>query len=402
MRAVSEYLSEDLGINRKKVPLITKLLIGFYFILCFFEPYLNGAIGSVSKYFIFALMGIVMLTAKFFKLQYYHATMLIWFTYKVISVVWADNTAIFELHIVSQIGMTALFICLTMIKVDRELLDIIIKAIWSGSAAIGVLSLFLSKPYHGAAENRLVLNLFGTEADPNNQAALVVLGLAVSFYYIFWCRKYRLFAAAVALINFYSIMLTGSRGGLVTVIMLVAIVFFSNIRRIFTKRGLLLMLTLGILTVGGAFVVTRWLPSDIYTRLFVFETYGGGSERSAIWANTWELITQKANFIFGAGWGSYFGYNGFTDSVHNTFLSMLCDVGIIFTALFLFPVFEKTFYCWRKKEIIPVLLVIAGFVPSFFLEAINKRFFWNAIFFVFMFANYLRDGGRFTPPVHKK
>lgn len=123
------------------------------------------------------------------------------------------------------------------------------------------------------------------------------------------------------------------------------------------------------------FVLRRYIPEDIVDRLIGIDSYAGGSERTNIWNNGWRLLSEDLNLVFGAGWGCYFGYNGFNSAMHNTYIAMLCDVGIIGSLIFFIPIVCKLKLMMKGKEYLPVMLVLAGFCPSIFLDAINKRFF---------------------------
>ena len=374
--------------EEKRMPFFLQMMIGFYFLIAFFEPYLNGAVGSVTKYYMFLLMVAVLFGMRDVRIRFYHYTFAIWFVYKTITIFWALDTRMFQLHIISQIGMTALLICLTMIYIDVKTIDVIVKSMWLGSAAIGVLSLFFSRPYHGEVETRMVLYLFGSEADPNNQAAFLVVGLAISLYYLLCLKSYKVISMVVILVNMYSMMMTGSRGGLVTLVALVVVFVLLNynnekVSSIFKKLFIMV-----ILISVGYYLLRMFLPGDIFERLFTFEEYSGGSERTDIWKNAFELISKDVNFVFGSGWGSYFGFNGVNDAMHNTFLSIFSDTGIIGTLLFFIPIIIVVIDLLRRKEVLPVSVLVAGMVPSFFIEAINKRFFWNAIIFSLIVYNY--------------
>ncbi len=371
-----------------RVPFILQMMIGFYFLIAFFEPYLNGSIGSVTKYYIFLLMAAVIVVMKKVRIRFYHYTFALWFVYKTLTVFWALDTRMFQLHIISQIGMVALLICLTMVYIDIQTIDVIVKSMWLGSTAIGVLSLFMSRPYHGEFEARQVLYLWGNETDPNNQAAFVVVGIAIALYYLLCLKKYRVLSVATILVNLYSVMLTGSRGGLVTIVALIIVFIFMNYNNEKASSIFKKLLIMAVLVAVGYYLLQMFLPGDIFERLFTFEEYSGGSERTDIWGNTWALVSQNFNFIFGSGWGSYFGFNGVNDAVHNTFLSIFSDTGVFGTLLFFVPLIVVIAELVRRKEVLPVSIFIAGMVPSFFIEAINKRFFWNVIIFAMIVYNY--------------
>ena len=88
------------------------------------------------------------------------------------------------------------------------------------------------------------------------------------------------------------------------------------------------------------------------------------------------------------GWGGYVleGYN--EGGVHNTFITSLCDGGAIGTVLLVVPIMCIVVQSIRKKEILAIIILADGIFFSFTLDAINKRFFWNAIYIAIMLLNY--------------
>ncbi len=379
--------------KNSKISQITRWLLAFNFFVSFFEPYINKVIGSVGKFYIFAVIIIVAFTAKHVRFRYYHVIYALWFIYKIVSVFWTRDFTIFQMHAVSQIGMIVLLICLTMVYIDLKTMNWIINSLWAGSALFGFLSLFFSEPYLFENESRQVLTLFGQQVDPNNQGAFVVIGIAVSLYYLFYLKEYRLLSLVVLSINTYSLLVTGSRSGLVAFVAIVIVFFYLYFKSYNYKRKSLKnkMQTIAIMLLAGLvifYITNNLLYADTFNRLFEFDGYEGGSDRTAIWSITWDLISQGVNFIFGAGWGSYYGYSGMYDVVHNTFLSILCDTGIIGLIVFLFPLFVAGVYLFKKKDVLAISIFVSGMVPAFFIEAINKRFYWHSIIFLLISYNF--------------
>ena len=385
---------QRIGIIKKKqsVGLVQRYLIYGYFLLAFFEPYLNGMLGSFAKYYILLLIGVLCIAYTKLKIRQLHLCFLIWLAYKCVSVLWSSNLYIPKLHIFSQIGMVGLLVILTAIPLDKKTIQSIVNTMWLGSFAIGVLSLFYSHAYHGVVATRQVLYLFGQEADPNNQAAFLLIGLTIALYKLFSVKKQYILSCTTIAVNTYSLFMTGSRGGLVGLTCVGVGLFLMALGGERFRSKVKDILIIVFICVGLYFIATRYLPSDIYERLFTFSSYEGGSERDIIWQNGWELFSSNFNFLFGAGWGAYYGYNGFYAAMHNTFLSMLCDVGILGFSLFFIPIIYICTTLIKRKNVLPVLLLISGLAPSFFIEAINKRFFWNVIFLVIiMYVNYRRE-----------
>lgn len=381
----------DTPLVKREFPLLTRLMIYFYFFIAFYEPYLNGILGSVTKYYIFALMAVVMFTAKKINPQVYHINYVVWLLYLFITLLWASDLTIFKINVLSQIGMVALFCVLTMVQFKGMTIDNIIKTIWAGSASIGFLSLFFSKPYNAEAKERLVLTLWGQHNDPNNQAAFVAMGVAISLYFLLIEKKYKIPSILIIAINIYSMLLTGSRGGLISLIVILGcFIILKTEKKSFSKRLKNAILIIAIAVVLY-YIVQRYLPQFTFERLFNFESYEDGSKRTVIWKNTIELIFTNLNFIFGAGWGSYYPYKGSFAAVHNTYLAMFSDVGLIGFIIFFKPVVSATRYMIKEKDILPICLLLSGLIPSFFLDAINKRFFWNVIILLFIVYNYYKD-----------
>jgi hypothetical protein len=68
---------------------------------------------------------------------------------------------------------------------------------------------------------------------------------------------------------------------------------------------------------------------------------------------------------------------------------MLCDVGLIGSVVFFAPITYVSVKLLRERNMAPLMIFGAGMVPSIFIDAINKRFFWNAIIFLLIcYYNY--------------
>ena len=381
-------------IPRYKTPFITRIMIYLYLVISFYEPFLNGTIGSVTKYYMFALMGVAIVASHNVKLRKHHLFYFVWLTYQIFTLFWTSNFEIPKIHFLSQVGMVLLLFTLTAIPICDKAIRGIINTLWFGSASIGLLSLFFNSPYQGKFEQRIVLSLFGLQAEPNNQAAFVVIGIAVSFYYIVAEKRYIIPSILIVLINTYSLFQTGSRGGLVSLIIIVFCFIFLNARFVPLRKNLMKIALIILFVIVVYLFTTHYLSEDIFERLFNFENYEGGSERSILWANAWDLFKKELHPIFGAGWGSYFGYNGHYSAVHNTYLAMLCDVGVIGFVVFFTPIVYTSVSLIKRHEILPIALLISGFMPAFFIDSINKRYFWNAIIFLFIIYNFVKENER--------
>lgn len=363
-------------------------LFCFYLVFCFYEPYTNILVGSVGKYLILLVVLCFLVSYKTVRIHWIHISIILWFLLKIVSIFWVSLNYIVRLHLFSQIGMIALFIAMTVVVFDDQFIGAVIYTSLLSSASMGLLSLFLSAPYLNELFSvRQVLTLFGAQNDPNDQAAFLLVGIGISLYLLLNRSKkigWNLLLILIMLINAYAILKTGSRAGLLAcgLIVILGVILPDRGRGRLsgrTLRNLFLVLLSGAILFVFAL---RFLPENTFDRIFRFSSYIGGSGRSMLWENALEIFFN--NPFFGGGWGSYWGYNGVYSAVHNTFISTLTDGGLIGFSLLFVPVFVIILKAFKRGNLLSLLILLSGVVPSLFLDAINKRFFWNALIIGFM------------------
>lgn len=348
-----------------------------YFVLCFFETYLNGTVGPYLKYYILGIIVIQFLRYRVTTVRPFHLYMIIWFLLKLISVLRVDNWYIFNLHLLSQVGMVALLVTLTNVRSSDRFMNKLINAMWLASGVLGALCLMFNESYHGSFTARQVVVLFGVEDDPNNLAAQLLPGVTVSLYHYIYLKRWRYLSVIILAVNCLAIFQTASRGGLVSIfaIILCIVLLKNNQEDIKDKLKIIIFIILASAVIHH--IASNFVAIESLERIFDFDSYSSGSSRDVIWGNIIDLI--KNNFLFGAGWGAYYGYNGSYHATHNTYLSILSDGGIVGLFLFCVPIIRIIYKGIKGKYLLPILILITGLAPSFFIDAINKRFFWNAI-----------------------
>ena len=369
--------------------LFLRILICGYFALSVFEPYLNGLLGSLTKYYIFGLMVLLVVAHQFIELTAIHGIFIAWLCYKFISLLWSEDFTIPQMHWVSQIGMVAFLCVLLAIKHDKKTNEAIKLTYMLSSGGLGVLALFFSDAYQGTVEFRQVLTIFGIEIDPNNLAALMLIGISISLGFIFYEKRFMLLSVGVVAINTIGCFRSGSRAGLVTAVcLLIVCLVIGNKQQSAASTMKRLLLVAAVIAVIY-FVTVKFVSSETLDRLFNFGEYEDGSGRMFTWINIWEYYTRNVfSVLFGSGWGSATVHTGSGSIVHNTFLTMLCDVGLVGSIVFFAPIVYVSIKLLKERNMVPLMVFAAGMVPSFFIDAINKRFFWNAIIILFVYYNY--------------
>lgn len=383
---LNNELNQTKNTSFTKVNNLTLIMSCIYFFLSFYENYLNQSVGSITKYLLILIIILLGQNNKKFIFKWYHISIFLWFVLKFTSILWSRDDTIMKQHIISQIGMVVFFSVMTTARYDKKFIDSILGTILYTSASMGVLAIFFSAPYHGSVESRQVLTLFGIETDPNNMAALYMVGVSIALYNIVYKKKKIVLNGLIFGINTFGVGLTGSRGGLITflAVMFCFVILTDKSKNKIRSLVLKILFSFGLLVIVYL-ILQLLLPASSFERILGFDNYEGGSNRDFIWKNVWSLFS--ASPLFGAGWGSYYGYNGYFTAVHNTYLAMLSDVGIIGFSLFFAPVIWVVKESLRKKIPLSIIILVTGLVPSIFLDAINKRFFWNAIILAFVIIN---------------
>lgn len=370
--------------------------ISVYIFLSFYERFMIGPFASSTKYFLIPLAVVVLFSYRTVRLKYYHFVIFAWLGLKFVSILWAWNGVnyIVTSNMMSQVSMTVLFVILTLVDYEEKWANRFIIMIEGVSFSQGFLSLFFAEPYvrsfvNGEPQGRNVLTLFDMQLDPNNQAAFLVVAVAIGLYFIFAERKQVLLNTVIIIINTYATLQTGSRGGLVTLIGICLVMLFipsTSEKKIPVYARIIIV---GIFVGVIVFAVFPFVDSLALDRMFDAEDISSGSGRTEFWANAVELISTSP--ILGTGWGSYYGYNGVSKLVHNTFIENICSTGIVGTILLFTPLVSALIVGIKRKKYIVIPIIVAGMIPCIFLDAVTKRFFWNAFFFAMMIAESVSE-----------
>lgn len=377
----------------RKVNKLQIVLFCIYIFLSYFETYLTRFFGNGTKFYLLFVLAVFLYQTKFkVRINRIWICYLAWFVFKLLSASWSSMAnSDFKTHLLSQIGMVLYVVVLTGREQDKSLLSSILQANLWISFLFGILSIFFRGSYLDERfYARQVLTLFGQQNDPNNCAAFLLIGITLGLFSATIERKHVPISALVVAVNTYALMLTSSRAGFLTLGALIVclVIFPQSGRHVQIKQTVQKILIVVIVILLTVFVVRRFLPQVNLDRLLVLSGYEGGSGRDIRWQRGLELFAQRP--LLGWGWG---GYDTGVGAIHNTFLTSLCDIGIVGTLLFIIPLGMILVESLKQKNMLPFLLLLAGVLPSFVLDAINKRFFWNAIVFSAMLVIYQRDSG---------
>lgn len=247
-------------------------------------------------------------------------------------------------------------VCVSLDSANRvKRVAVFITVFGSVYAFYAILQSILSpNKIYGLLERSYALP-FGSFISRNNFAAWMEMAVAIPLGMLFTksvATDKRIIVLTAAIIMGVSIVLSGSRGGLITLLLqLLFLTFITYSRDKRSSPVLKIALSIGILAaiIGGTVFVGG---ENTLKRIGEEQAVAEGTvTRPQIWAVTLKMIT--ANMPFGVGLGAYgVAYTQYDDAsglerveqAHNDYLQVLSDAGIVggvLGLLFLYFVFAK-------------------------------------------------------------
>lgn len=227
---------------------------------------------------------------------------------------------------------------------------------------------------YGIFVEKSLPRLVGLTIDPNFAA----LTFCFSFFFFFYKKSFynsKLFM----LISLTLLVLTLSRGGLLTLVIVFLLVNASKFKiKLLFKFSLYLVVSVILIFILNYFAVFN-LTSIIEKRV---AGSASGAGRFNIWANALELYSTSP--IWGTGVFTFRHYNAKifdTDLyAHNTFLEILVELGVLGFLIFSFLFFIMVFYSFLFRRHYPYLypsvlcLLIMSLSLSMYLNTIFAFF----------------------------
>lgn len=221
--------------------------------------------------------------------------------------------------------------------------DIINRAIFDKcwlfvGVACFLLYLFGDRAQIGEYGSRTSLTILGTATDPNEFASIFIVPVAIATYYIIYAKKNteKIFSLAIIIGSIYVIIMSGSRGGLFSVLLTLFITLLLYLRpSIKTFIGIIVC----ILIIATVFIywILPNIPQDLLIR-FSLDTLesDGGSGRSSLWKAALQKVWDGSVLRIISGYGQYGIFINGTGTMHNQLLQNLTNYGVIGLVLYIF------------------------------------------------------------------
>jgi O-antigen ligase len=388
---------------------------------------LSSALGAIA---VFACVAHVLRYGRGRIASYPVVLWMAFLAWSLITVLWAIDPR----HALSTgfiaASLVFLMVAVAVLRTDGADLDAMRVALIASGIAVGGYALLLilggqQLPWHGV-DQRLA---FGTGSDthPNILAAALMAPLILSVERILiggtrWmgARGWRLLGTAGAFFSFVAIVLTGSRGGVLSAV-IAFVICLIHCRKLQSAKVMIRRLTTAVVTVALGLVVSvavglavdpngtvhRILQSDAIHRLT--NAGGGGSGRLDIW--TAGILACETHCAWGAGLDNFpqtynqvFALSAATHDVgtsraaHDIYLQAAVEVGFLGLTLLLLAAIAE----WKALSRIALQRVgpssraiLAGvLLANVFLSAMWFKYFWLVLILFRLTEGAALEGAR--------
>ena len=319
------------------------IMASLYFV-CLPLTVVSTPFGSVLKLVTFPTLAVLMCSVLMGRnrlvFNYVHFTYFIYALYTLMQLVIYRS----ELTNVTSRDMMlgALAFMLISLRVYNKREKELMEWAWIIVGVICIFAVLTSKEVMNEYEDRAVIRIFGYEEDQNQFCAYFIMAVIISMKRIVERRRFMPLYFLLIVLVLYSILKTGSRGGLIGVVLGAASYIMIGIKSV--KAKVIICLSAVIVALIVVTVVFPLLPETVQKRYSVEQVEeDGGSGRFEIWECLLDYTFEKPErIIFGSGLLSSYEITANSPKkvhvgvAHNTFIQVFSDQGLIGLILFLF------------------------------------------------------------------
>ncbi len=309
------------------------------------------------------------------------------------TLLWSVDLEMGSYYFLAMANMVFIIIIASTLSWNKRDIDQLLTFFQIAASVFSLAILVQGDSYHNFS--RATLSIGGTQEDPNNIAAMLLIPTIISVWKILNNKGIRVFKSRLVVLNFLfmalpvtAMLMLGSRGALISAMAgTLFLLLFNNkySQSSETSFKTLTILKTLIIIAAVIVIVIPYIDPDILQRLTINRMEEDkGSERLIIWTTAMSEFL-KAPF-FGIGLGSFQAIA--EKGVHNQFLIVLVETGIAGFFLFtgsLLILLRKTL---RYKLGLLAAILIATMVVIFFLDSYNKKFLWNSVLITIIFLRY--------------
>lgn len=238
--------------------------------------------------------------------------------------------------------------------------------------AIAVTILILLQHTYFGSDMRFTVSILGVKKDPNYLAAYLLYPAIYNFYGVYQKKRGAILFFFIIVLGIF---LTGSRGAFVSLAL--AIILF-----IIFNNNLKTLLSIFIIAIVVAIAFIFVIPENISSRFILTKSLDDGSNRLRLrlWKAGFKIFLD--NFFVGAGpsamikYGVSYGAPVANTIVHNTYIEILCEYGILGFIFFIVPIVKIALKSLFQKQVITISIMAGFLCASFIISAQTLQYFW--------------------------
>jgi O-antigen ligase len=347
----------------------------------------------------------VFVTDKFRKPRPFHLAVILFVLWNIVSVFWSKNADQALSRAMTYLQLVGLVLVLWDIYLTPAMVRVGLQAyILGGYISVGsTISNFVT----GITAHEQIVRYTATGFNENEISLVLALGIPIAWYLAVFAQEGR-YARWLRWINYayvplslFAILLTASRGGLIS-----TFPAFLFILATFTRLRLLPRVLLFLALIGALFAVQSFVPESSYERLAGASdeiAEGDLTGRVDIWLGGLDLFLEHP--LIGVGTGMFQFSTVLQRAAHNAYLEILVELGLIGFILFLIVLMLATYHAmrlpkWESRLWLAVLVIWAVSVSALSLQ--YRKPTWLVLSLPVIVANTSRGRDQaeiFTEPI---
>lgn len=325
------------------------------------------------------------LLKKKVKLGYRTIYVAVWLIYGLITYLWAIDETRWRSYYSIYFNNALMFLLFSMVSYTKHEAEVLKKSMVFGVGALLLYMTFIpGAVIYSTYQHRLTLNAGKNGLDQNYLAALMLMSFGIVFYNLCNTNQKRLcknisiiFCLAIA----YYILLTGSRSGLIAVLLIVLLSINTSWRTRLSIGIPVLLILLVVLP-----FVEQYIPEELLNRFSLKALTGQKAEsgtRLLIWGQAFTSL-KDLKWIFGYGVGAsqriignILG-TGKDMAIHNHYIAALVEVGLCGSVLLMIPLIKMIQKALKRDKSVATAF-FGILLMAFFIDVITTKFFWSAM-----------------------
>lgn len=280
--------------------------------------------------------------------------------------------------LISFLLFVALYIVMTssVRNWDHSRKIILVYILVATVGSLVIINNFVHGIYYNEWFQRSTVTFMGVSRDPNYVAGfLAPLPILVLTYEPLKKRKSTgVVKAALIILGLTALVLDGSRGGIISAVIPVALYFLLKVKS--NAKKIAIILAILVTFIIGYRLILEYLPVQTIERLLFRQS---ADTRSSLWKAG--LNGFYSNPILGQGIGaaSYYSRQLVGNYSHNMYIDILSGSGLLGIVIYLVLIVQNIICNCRVRDCLKtniVLIAIALFFPQFFINGFNTLSMW--------------------------